>query len=145
MKPRLRKIILADWPALFFLLSIPGIWLIGLVFPLLRQGAGFDQQAMLTVALPVSLVAGGFLIWRIVRIYRLFRLGMPVTGCITRVQLARDRARVEFLYELRGDTLGAWMPLHQSREVLALTPGQEVELLVDPGNPRLAIIRHLFV
>lgn len=145
MKPRLHKILTVDWPALFCGISIPGIWLIGLLFPLLRQGTSFGGHEMLTVALPLSLLAASFLLWRILRIRRLFQRGMVVLGCITHIQLARDRARVEFLYEFKGVCFGAWMPLHQSREVLALQVSQQVELLVDEDQPSRAIIRHLFM
>ncbi len=99
---------------------------------------------ILTVALPVSLVAACFLFWRIARIQRLFRHGIAVKGGITHIQFSRDRARVEFLYEFNGECFGAWMPLHQTREVLALRVSQEVELLVDKTHPRQAIIWHLF-
>lgn len=145
MKPRLGKIVLVDWPALFCLLSIPGIWIIGLAFPLLRTGAEADGSGLLTVAAPISLVAAGFLLWRIGRIRRLFRRGVGVTGYVTHVQFSRDRARVDFVYEHKGERFGAWMPLHQNREVLALRVSQPVEVLVDEAEPRRAIIRHLFV
>jgi hypothetical protein len=62
MKPHLKKILLADWPALFCSISIPGIWVIGLIFPFLRQGATFGRVEILTIALPLSLIAAGFLL-----------------------------------------------------------------------------------
>ncbi len=99
---------------------------------------------MSTVALPVSVVAASFLFWRIARIRRLFRQGAVATGYITRIRLARDRARVEFIYEFKGVRLESWMPLHQSYEVLSLRESQEVGLLVDEIQPRRAIIWHLF-
>ena len=145
MKPRLGKIVLVDWPALFCLLSIPGIWLIGLAFPLLRTGAEAGGRGLLAVAAPISLVAAGFLLWRIGRIHRLFRKGVPAKGGVTHVQFSRDRARVEFVSELKGQRFGSWMPLHQSREVLALRVSQAIEVLVDEAEPSRAIIRHMFV
>ena len=145
MKPRLKKILLADWPALFCFIAIPGIWVIGLIFPFLRQGARFGRVEMLTIALPLSLIAAGFLLWRVTRIQTLFRRGAAVRGYITRIRLVRDRGRVEFRYEFNGECLESWMPVHQSPEVLALRESQEIDLLVDATRPRRAIIRHLFV
>ena len=58
MKPRLKKILLADWPALFCFIAIPGIWVIGLIFPFLRQGARFGRVEMLTIALPLEVDPG---------------------------------------------------------------------------------------
>ena len=145
MKPRLKKILLADWPALFCSIAIPGIWVIGLLFPFLRQDARFGRVEMLTIALPLSLLAAGFLLWRVTRIQTLFRRGAAVRGSITRIRFARDRGRVEFRYEFNGQRLESWMPVHQSPEVLALRESQEIDLLVDTTRPRLAIIRDLFV
>jgi hypothetical protein len=145
MRPRLRKIVLADWPALFCLIAIPGIWVIGFVFPFMRAGARFGRAEMLTTALPLSLIAAGFLLWRVRRIQLLFSRGTVVRGYITRIRLARDRGRVEFLYEFDGQRFESWMPVHQNPDVLALREAQEVELLVDSTCPRRAVIRHLFV
>ena len=145
MKPRLKKILLADWPALFCFIAIPGIWVIGLIFPFLRQGARFGRVEMLTIALPLSLIVGGFLLWRVKRIQTLFGRGAAVRGTITRIRLVRDRGRVEFRYEFNGERLESWMPVHQSPAVLALRESQEVDLLVDTTRPRRAIIRHLVV
>jgi hypothetical protein len=145
MKPHLKKILLADWPALFCSISIPGIWVIGLIFPFLRQGATFGRVEILTIALPLSLIAAGFLLWRVTRIQTLFSRGAAVRGNITRIRLVRDRGRVEFRYEFNGERLESWMPVHQTPEVLALRESQEIDLLVDATRPRRAIIRHLFI
>jgi hypothetical protein len=145
MKPHLKKILLADWPALFCSISIPGIWVIGLIFPFLRQGATFGRVEILSIALPLSLIAAGFLLWRVTRIQTLFSRGAAVRGNITRIRLVRDRGRVEFRYEFNGERLESWMPVHQTPEVLALRESQEIDLLVDATRPRRAIIRHLFI
>lgn len=145
MKPHLIKILLTDWPALFCAIAIPGIWVVGLIFPVLRQGARFGRGEMLTIALPLSLIAASFLVWRVTRIQTLFRRGVAVRGVITRILLVRDRGRVGFRYDFNGERFESWMPVHQSREVLALRESQEIDLLVDATRPRRAIIRHLFL
>lgn len=145
MKPRLKKILLADWPSLFCFIAVIGIWGIGLIFPFLRSGASFGRVEMLTISLPLSLIALGFFLWRVTRIQALFRRGVAVRGYITRIRLASDRGRVDFLYEFKGERLESWMPVHQSPEVLALRESQEIDLLVDATRPRHAIIWHLFV
>jgi len=136
---------MADWPALFFFISIPGIWMIGYLFPFVRQGARFGSFEMLVIALPISLLACGILCWRIHRIHRLFSRGEKARGYITRIHLARDRGRIEFMYERDGRSHTCWTPVHQNRAVLALQIGQEVDLLVDPARPTRAIIRHLYM
>jgi len=145
MKPNLIKILLVDWPALFCFIAIPGIWIIGLIFPFLRLGARFGRVEMLMTALPLTLIAAGFLLWRVTRIQKLFRRGAAVRGHITRIRLVRDRGRVEFRYEFNGEQIESWMPVHQSPDVLALRELQEIDLLVDATRTRRAIIRHLFI
>ena len=80
---------LTDWPALFCLISIPGAWVVGYAFPFMRQGAQFGAFEMLAVALPLSLLAAGFLLWRILRIRHLFTRGAQVRGFITPIQFAQ--------------------------------------------------------
>jgi hypothetical protein len=144
MKPRLSKIIWTDWPALFCAFAIPGIWIIGFVFPYLRHGAQFDTTAALTVALPISVIAGGFLLWRIGRIQRLFALGRLVPGLVLDVRIIRDRGRLDFTYKLDGNRFRSWMPIHKNKQTLALPPNQEVEVLVDASRPSRAVVRHLY-
>ena len=125
-------------------MSVPGIWVIGFLFPLVRAGSQFGQFEMLAIALPISLLAAGCFLWRVRRVQLLFSRGVLVRGCITRISLARDRGRIEFTYEFDGREFQSWMPVHQSSDVLALRESQPVELLVDASSPRRAIIAHLF-
>jgi len=97
------------------------------------------------IALPFSLLAGGCLIWRIARIYRLFSRGKLVRAQITRVDVARDRGRLEFAYDIGGHRVSSWTPVHKNKQVEALAVNQEVEVLVDAANPLNAIVRDLYV
>jgi hypothetical protein len=144
MKPLFTKIICTDWPALFCFIAIPMIWLIGMAFPYIRPSAHFDRIQLLSIALPITLVAFGFLVWRVVRIRRLFRLGQTIEATITRVRLVRDRGRVEFAYDLAGSQYSSWTPVHKNTAVLSLFEGQRVQGLIDPSQPTLAIIQHLY-
>jgi hypothetical protein len=144
-KPRFASIISTDWPALFCLISIPGIWIIGFLFPFVRKGASFGTFEVLAFALPISMVAGGFLLWRIARIHRLFAFGRLVPAQVTSLRIARDRGRLEFEYDFGGLRRTSWMPVHKNKRVLALEPNQQVEVLVDPRDPTNAIVRQLYV
>ncbi len=145
MRPRIASIIGTDWPALLCLISIPGIWIIGFLFPFVRTGASFGSFEMLAFALPISLMAGGLLLWRIARIHRLFSLGRLVSAQVTRIRIVRDRGRLEFEYDFDGLRRSSWMPVHKNKRVMALAPNQQVEVLVDPTDPTNAIVRQLYV
>jgi len=144
MKPRISRVVWTDWPALFSAVAIPIIWLICILFPFMRRGVQPLAPHLLILATSISILAALALGWRIVRIQRLFRHGHSTTGRITRIQTAKDRGRVEFSFELSGRSFDSWTPVHKNRQVLALRENQEVEILVDPTQPKNAIIRHLY-
>jgi hypothetical protein len=112
---------------------------------LFRHDGSFTAHDALMLALPLSLVAGGLLVWRIVRIHRLFSRGQVVRAQITRVEVAMDRGRVEFAYDFAGRRVSSWTSVHKNKQVAALAANQEVEVLVDAANPLNAIVRDLYV
>jgi hypothetical protein len=145
MKPRLGSILWTDWPALLCLMCLPVIWLVSAQLVLFRHDGSFTAREALMIALPLSLVAGGLLVWRVVRIRRLFSRGELVRAQITRLDVAMDRGRVEFAYDFRGHRVTSWTPVHKNKQVEALAVDQEVEVLVDAANPLNAIVRDLYV
>jgi len=145
LKPRLGSILWTDWPALLCLMCLPVIWLISAQLVLFRHDGSFTAREALMIALPLSLVAGGLLLWRIARIHRLFSRGQIVRAQITRVDIASDKGRLEFAYDFGGHRVSSWTPVHKSKQVEALVVNQEVEVLVDAANPLNAIVRDLYV
>ena len=145
MKPRLGSILWTDWPALLCLMCLPVIWLISAQLVLFRHDGSFTTRAALTIAVPLSLVAGGLLVWRIVRIHRLFSRGQLLRAQITRIDVALDRGRVELAYDFSGRRVSSWTTVHKSKQVEALAVNQEVEVLVDAAHPATAIVRQLYL
>jgi hypothetical protein len=144
MKSKILKIIWTDWPSLFCSFAIPIIWLIGIIFPLIHSGAQFGKFEVFVLAIPGSLLACTALLWRIFRIYGLFKHGQLVQGKITYIQIIRDRGRLEFTYTFAGQQFDSWMPIHKNKRVMALLPNQTVDILFDPLHPKRAIIASLF-
>jgi hypothetical protein len=126
-------------------MCLPVIWLVSAQLVLFRHDGSFTAREALMIALPLSLVAGGLLMWRVVRIRRLFSRGELVRAQITRLDVAMDRGRVEFAYDFRGHRVSSWTPVHKNKQVEALAVNQEVEVLVDAANPLNAIVRDLYV
>jgi len=145
VKPRIASILWTDWPALLCLMCLPVIWLISAQLVLFRHDGSFTARAALMIAVPLSLVAGGLLVWRIVRIHRLFSRGQLLRAQITRVEVAMDRGRVEFAYDFGGHRVSSWTTVHKSKQVEALAVNQEIEVLVDSANPDNAIVRQLYL
>lgn len=146
MKPRIGSILWTDLPALFCLMCLPVIWLISAQLIFFRRDGSFTARDALMLAVPLSLLAAGLVVWRIVRIHRLFVHGRVVRAQITRVKVAKgDRGTVEFAYDFGGHRLSSWTPVHKNKQVEALAVNQEVEVLVDAANPGNAIVRDLYV
>jgi hypothetical protein len=145
MKPRIGSILWTDWPALLCLMSLPVIWLICAQLPFIRREGGFGMLEALAIAAALSLLVGGLLAWRIVRIQRLFARGQVVRARVTRVRIVKDQGRVEFEYDFGGVRHASWIPVYGNRRVMALQVSQEVEALVDSESPFNAILRDLYV
>ena len=147
MTASLPRIIKTDWPALAATWGAPMILAITWIHPLFfrpSKPAVSPYWLLLHVGVPFACACVAVLLWRIGRILQLFRRGVPATGTVTALRLSKDRGRLEFSYEVNGTLHDTWQPVHQSRDVLALEPGQEVAVLVSSGDPSVAIIRHLF-
>jgi hypothetical protein len=145
MKPRLGSILWTDWPALVCLMCLPVIWLISAQLMFFRRDASFTARDALMLAVPLSLVAGGLLVWRIVRIHRLFSRGQLLRAQITRLDVAMDRGRIELVYDFGGHRVSSWTQVHKNKQVEALAVNQEVEVLVDAAHPGNAIVRQLYL
>src|SRR5262245_2628062 len=145
MKPRIGSILWTDWPALFGAMSLPVIWLICAQLPFIRRDGGFGVLDAVVLAVPLSLLAGGFVVWRIMRIHRLFAHGQLVRARVTRLDTVTDRCRLEFTYDFGGNRVTSCTRVYRNRQVAALALDQEVEVLVDAARPDNAIVRQLYV
>ena len=145
VRPRTFSILWTDWPALFCLMCLPVIWLISAQLILFRRDGSFTAHDALMIALPLSVVVCGLVAWRIWRIHRLFSRGQLVRAQITRVDVAKDKGRLEFAYDFGGHRVTSWTPVHKNKQVEALAVNQEVEVLVDTASPGNAIVRQLYL
>lgn len=135
------RVIWNDWPALASSLAIPITWIIHFGFPYLHRGA---VPFPLGFPIGVSVTLTALLLWRINRVGWFFARGVAAVGVITDLLIAKDRGRLEFEFEVRGKRVRSWMPIHKTRAVMRLSPGDRVELLYDENEPARAIVRCLF-
>jgi hypothetical protein len=145
MTPRFTRIVATDWPALFSAVVIPMVLLLVVAYPMFGPSHGDASEQVFFFGLPIAAVAFSVLCWRVFRVLHLFSRGVQVEGTIARVQLVKDRGRVEFSYLRQGRMESSWQPVHKTKAVQRLEPGQAVQLLVHPTKSKVAIIRHLFV
>ena len=131
-----------DWPALAASIGLPMFWSIHFLFPHIQPGV--NDPPSIAIAVSATLLCTGVLLWRFHRVARLFKLGRTAPGTITRLSIARERGRLEFAFEYEGEMIFSWTPIHKHKAVLALQPGDSVEVLFDPGKPTTAIVKHLY-
>jgi hypothetical protein len=84
-------------------------------------------------------------IWRIRSIQRLFSKSVEVVGQITDVSFHRDRGRVEYSYTYQGQAYSGGNAIMKTGKTQKLRSGNEVVLLVNPDDPRRALIRDLYI
>ena len=144
MKPSLRAIIWNDWPALACSIGAPTIWAIFFGYALVQRPLTADPFVVFLSAISTAALLG-VLAWRIWRIYAMFARGIEVPGHVALFRLAKDRGRLEYAYQFGGYPASSWSPVHQTKRVLSLQVGQQVQVLVDPMNPGRAILKELYV
>lgn len=135
------RTIWVDWPALAASIGIPVIWAIHVgsaYVTWIPAGAPIQLPTAITLGLVAALV------WRLWRVARLFARGRTAPGEITGLKFVRDRGRLMFVFQHEGKSVHSWTPVHKSKAVMALQPGQAVDVLFDPDRPIRAIVRHLY-
>ena len=154
-KPSLVRIIQSDYLALLGIL-VPSVSLIMYVcvayfgyFPGLRgrdpiqgtEGAPLFFYLFIigfVIGLPLS-------IWRVRSIQKMFANSVEVTGQITDLSFFRDRGRVEYSYIYQGQNYSGGNAIMKTGKTLQLRPGSQILLLVNPNEPKRALIRDLYV
>ena len=144
MKPLIIKIVWNDWPALFAVVSLPILVILYFIHPFVLskpETKGFIQVFLLILSIPVF----ALLFWRIGRVKSLFRTNVTVPGIIEDLFIVKDRGRLEFSYVIGSKKINSWAPVHETKHVISMSSGMEVNVLYDPKKPSRAIIRELFI
>lgn len=145
----LARIFWTDYPA-FISLLVPIVSLIVILawIPDWRgQGSVISAEARpCYLSFAVIASAGGLLALagRLLLFYRIFRSGALVKGKISKVEIKRDRGRVEYAYIFDHQEYLSGAAIHRNAQTKKLKSGDHVSLLVDPSNPRRAFICDLY-
>jgi len=126
------------WPLVGFLMY--AVAALG-ILPNLRAGTSI----FLYVGIAGALIGLPIAFWRIRTIMDRFSKGVEVVGQITGIGFYRDRGRVEYAYTHLGQTYSGGHGIMKTGRTEMLRVGGQVVLLVDPNNPRSALIRDLYV
>ncbi len=83
--------------------------------------------------------------WRIRSILEMFSRNVEVVGQITGISFFRDRGQIQFTYNYFNQAYSGVTAIMKTRRTEQLQRGQEVILLIDPNDPKRALIRDLYV
>jgi hypothetical protein len=154
-QPSTSKILLNDYAA--FLLAIGGPIAIAVsaltaafgFIPSIRNRGGQEVDAQFTVGMCV--VAGVFavlmfvlLLRRIAHIKRVLASGVRTSAKVLEVGFFKDRGRIEFEYTHHGQEHRTGIAVMKNKETTAISPGDEIELALEPENAAKAYVVQLY-
>lgn len=103
-----------------------------------------QSTTLFSISCAITAAAIALLIWRVLFFSKFFDTGEETTAVIQEIRFRRSRGTVNFTYFFRGarySTDNLTTAIGQSKK---MNPKQEIIILVDPDNPKRAIIKSLF-
>lgn len=152
-KPSLLKIIATDlWAGLciIFPIAIWGVYFdtsFGIISRSRSGNASASESSSFFLILASVLTILGILglMWRINFFTQLVLKGERVKGQITEIYFRKGHGRIEFIYYYQGSEYNSGSAVRKTRTTKSFRKGQEIGLLIDPDNPRKAIIEKLYI
>ena len=83
-------------------------------------------------------------IWRIRTVQKIFSNGIEVTGQIKDIFFHRDRGTVQYAYTYQGQEILSGNAIMKTGQTKKLRPGDQLVLLINPDQPKRALIRDLY-
>jgi hypothetical protein len=149
------KIIMNDYAA--FLLTIGGPIALAIsaftaafgFIPSIRHRGGqqVDPQfimGMCVVAVVVTMLLFYMLSRRISRIKRILADGSRTKAKVLEIGFIKDRGRIEFEYTYGGQQHRTGTAVMKNKQTTAISPGDEIEVALDPVDPRRAFVVQLY-
>lgn len=153
-KPSVTRIILSDFTTALAMLIILVPWIMYIAtayfgfFPSLRGRdplTGSDAPFFQNLGIIATLIGIPLLVWRVRSFQALFARGVEVPGRITNVWFHRDRGRIEYEYTYQDKKYSSGNAVMKSGRTNKFRNGDELVLIVDPENPKRALIRELYI
>ena len=118
-------------------------------FSLSRRGrapieSNSTDSTFLYIAIVGTVVGIALLVWRIYSFQQTFSNGEKTVGRITSVSFFKDRGRIEYSYNLKGQTYQSGNAIMKNKKTQSFRDGDEIELIVDRLNPKRAFIKTLY-
>lgn len=140
-RPSIFRILFTD-SATYFALVVPfAVWAIYLYLAFTHPTA---NTSLLYIGIGTALAAIPIILIRILYFYKMFRIGSETSGVVQRVFFYRSRGRVTYDYTFQGTDYHSGSAIMKTARSGRLRPDQEVTLLVDPNQPKRAVVKELY-
>ncbi len=147
--PSILHIIRTDYLCITLAGVPPALWVLLLVvylLPALLNTAALDLSGFSILALiAMTLFCWLALAWRVNQIRSVFAAGLHAKGVVIKIWFFRQRGQMIFTYTYLGSSHTAKMTLVKNETTSALTEGAELDLLVDPDDPKRIFLQNLFI
>ena len=148
--PSLKQILWTDYAAFINAVLLVMIWAVFIAWvPSWRASGPIMSPVVapyyLGFCLFVSAISLSMLVYRVLLLRRIFSGGDQVRGRITKIDIRRDRGKVEYKYIYHGEERRSGAGIHRTKQTLKLKKNTWVTLMVDPTNPKRAFIRDIYI
>jgi len=154
VKPSFVSIVKNDYGALIGFILPLVLWAMFIAtnvfgFSLSRRGRAAIEpnstdSTFLYIAIAGTVVGIALLAWRFYSFQQTFANGENAVGRITSVSFFKDRGRIEYSYNLKGQTYKSGNAIMKNKKTQLFRDGDEIELIVDRLNPNRAFIKTLY-
>lgn len=133
--PSISKILLTDY--FFFTGALAMIIGVGI-----SAYTYFTETNLLVSAIFAGTACLGLMlmIWRIIFIYKLFKIGAEVEGIISKVGYYRGRANIRFTFTFESVEYKSYNILMRNSKTTHMPAESKIILLINPSNPKQALI-----
>ena len=140
--PSLFRIISTDYPSYLSVLFPIVFGAFTIYFFITKHNS---SQLFLLITAVVTIIGVPTLIRRYRTISSVFVNGTPTKGVITAIGFLRGRGRVEYSYTAQGETHKSSNAINRNGHTRKLRIGQNVKVVVDPGDPKRAFIQEIYL
>lgn len=103
------------------------------------------NQTSLLIFGGIILVALAVLVWRLIAIFNLFNDAQEATATITDISFYRDRGRVTYIFVYQNQKYINTNAVMKNGKTKALQIGAQAVALVNRDNPKISILRDLYL
>ena len=140
--PTLLRVIEVDYAAQLGVLMPVAIWGLWLVLLLVKLD---DAPFFRTLAMPVTVVGLGLLIWRSRFVMQSYEDGSQTPGTVTNISFFRGRGRIYYAYTAVSVKYLGSNAVNYSRRTRAIKPGQPITVTYDRHQPKRAFVDELYL